>query len=269
MPRTKVGALEVSYDIDGAGDPVLMLMGLGGERRAWDLVRADFARRHRLVLVDNRDAGESDEASGPYGLGEMAGDALAVVDHLGIERFHVVGASMGGAIAQHLALQAPTRVASLVLASTWGRTDPFLAAVFRGWRVMVERLAPEAFLAAQSPWAFTARYFQEPPAELAKWQAEQAGRAPLKSVAAYQRQVDACLAHDILGMFMLLRTPALVVVGEEDILTPPRYARALAASLPRGEVVLVPGSGHACFLETPKAFGERVLRFLGKQRLES
>jgi pimeloyl-ACP methyl ester carboxylesterase len=269
MARAKVGALEISYDVDGAGDPVLMVMGLGGTHHGWDLVRTDFARRHRLVLVDNRDAGESDEASGSYGLGEMAGDALAVMDHLGLERFHVVGASMGGAIAQHLALQAPTRVSSLVLASTWGRTDPFLAAVLNGWRVMVERLAPEAFLAAQSPWAFTARYFQEPAPELAKWQAEQIGRAPLKSVAAYQRQIDACLAHDLLGMLMLLRTPALVVVGEDDILTPPRYGRTLAASLPRGEVVLVPGSGHACFLETPKAFADRVLRFLGKQRLES
>ena len=268
MPRAKVGALEISYDVDGAGDPVLMLMGLGGTHHGWDLVRSDCARRHRLVLVDNRDAGESHEASAAYGLGEMAGDALAVMDHLGIERFHVVGASMGGAIAQHLALQAPSRVASLVLASTWGRTDPFLAAVLRGWRAMVERLAPETFLAAQSPWAFTARYFQEPPAELVAWQAEQAKHAPLKSVAAYQRQVDACLRHDVMGMFVLLRTPALVVVGEDDILTPPRYARALAAALPRGEVMLVPGAGHACFLETPKAFGDRVLRFLGKQRLD-
>src|SRR5262245_37164028 len=122
MPRTTVGALEIAYDVDGAGDPLLMLMGLGGTRHGWDLVRADFARRHRLVLVDNRDAGESGEASAPYGLGEMATDALGVMDALGIERFHVMGASMGGAIAQHLALQAPTRVASLVLASTWART---------------------------------------------------------------------------------------------------------------------------------------------------
>ena len=151
MPRAKVGALEIAYDVDGAGDPVLMLMGLGGTHHGWDLVRTDLVRRHRLVLVDNRDAGDSDEASASYGLGEMASDALAVMDRLGIERFHVVGASMGGAIAQHLTLQAPTRVASLVLASTWGRTDAFLAAVFRGWRATVERLAPEAFLSAQSP----------------------------------------------------------------------------------------------------------------------
>ena len=85
-------------------------------------------------------------------------------------------------------------------------------------------------------------------------------------MAAYQRQVDACLAHDVLGVPPMLRTPTLVLVGEDDILTPPRYARALAASLAGAEVMLVPASGHACFLETPKAVADRVLAFLGRQR---
>src|SRR2546427_11454400 len=113
MPRVRAGELELFYDTDGAGEPVLMLMGLGGEHHAWDLVRPDLARRHRLVLVDNRDAGKSDEARSPYALDAMASDALAVMDAIGVERFHVVGASMGGAIAQRLTLQAPTRVATL------------------------------------------------------------------------------------------------------------------------------------------------------------
>src|SRR5436309_634885 len=149
MPRVRIGELELFHTADGAGEPVLLVMGLGGEHHAWDLVRRELARRYHLVLLDNRDAGASDEARGPYGTGDMAADALGVIDHLGIERFHVVGSSMGGAIAQHLALLAPTRV----------------------------------------------------------------------------------------------------------------------ATLPRGEVVLVPASGHACFLETPKPLAERVLRFLARHPL--
>src|SRR2546425_9182600 len=143
MPRVRIGELELFPTIVGAGEPVLLVMGLGGEHRAWGLVRRELARRYRLVLVDNRDAGASDEANRPYGTGDMAADALGVIDHLGIERFHVVGASMGGAIAQHLALLAPTRVATLVLIGTWGRTDAFLRTVLTGWRLMVERLSPE------------------------------------------------------------------------------------------------------------------------------
>jgi pimeloyl-ACP methyl ester carboxylesterase len=269
MPRVRVGDFELFHDLDGAGEPVLLLMGLGGEHHAWDLVRPELARQYRLVLLDNRDAGASDEACGPYGPGDMAADALAVMDHLGLERFHVVGASMGGAIAQHLALLAPARVASLVLASTWARTDAFLAAVLRSWRLLVARLAPEEFLAAQAPWAFTHRALTAPPPEMVALQEAFRARGVLRSVAAYQRQVDACLAHDVLGLLPLLGTPALVLVGEDDILTPPRYGRAVAAALGRAEVAMLPAAGHACFLETPKPFVTRVLRFLGQHRLSA
>lgn len=268
MPRLRVGELELAVETDGTGEPLLMLMGLGGDRHGWDLIRGELARRHRLVLLDNRDAGESEEAHGPYGLGDMAADALGVLDQLGIERFHVLGASMGGAIAQHLALQAPTRVATLVLACTWGRTDGFLASILASWRLQVERLAPEEFLAAQMPWAFTYRIFPTPPPELVAFQeARRARGALLRSVAAYQRQVDACLAHDTLGLLPLLRTPTLLLVGEDDIFTPPRYARAVAASLAGSEVLMLPATGHGCFLETPKVFADRVLRFLARHRL--
>jgi len=267
MPRVRIGDLELFHEVDGAGEPVLLVMGLGGEHHAWDLVRRDLARRHRLVLVDNRDAGASDEARAAYGPGDMASDALGVMDHLGVERFHVVGASMGGAIAQHLALQAPTRVATLTLVGTWARTDPFLATLLAGWRLLVERLSPEQFLAGLSPWVFTHRFLEAPSPEVVAFQAAARERGLLKSVAAYQRQVDACLGHDTLGLLPLLRTPSLVLVGEDDILTPPRYARALAAALPRGEVALVPATGHACFLETPKPLAERVLRFLAHHPL--
>lgn len=265
MPRVRSGDLELFYETEGTGEPVLLLMGLGGEHGAWRLQRPELARRFRLVLLDNRDAGESGQAGGPYALGDMAADALAVMDHLAIERFHVVGASMGGAIAQHLALQAPTRVATLVLASTWGRTDAFLRAVFTTWRLLAERLAPEDLLAAQAPWAFSYRFLEAPAPEVMAVQAELRARGVLVSVAAYQRQVDACLGHDTLALLPILRTPTLVLTGEDDILTPPRYGRALAASLPRAEIALVPAAGHACFLETPKPFTERVLRFLARQ----
>lgn len=267
MPRVRVGELEVFYESEGAGDPVLLLMGLGGDHHGWALQRPALAQRHRVVLLDNRDAGASDEARVPYGIADMASDALAVMDHLGIERFHVVGASMGGAIAQRLALQAPPRVASLVLVSTWGRTDPFLRAILSGWRLLVERLPAAEFLAVQAPWAFTPRFFQEPPPEVMALQAALAERGPIKSVAAYQRQVDACLGHDTLDLLPLLTTPALVLVGEADILTPARYARAIGASLLGAEVMVVAATGHACFLETAKPVTDRIVRFLAKRRL--
>src|SRR5215470_11934214 len=180
MPRARVGELELFHDGDGAGEPLLLLTGLGGDHHAFDLVRRDLARRHRLVFLDHRDAGQSDEARAPYGLADLATDALGVMDAL--------GASMGGAVAQHLALQAPTHVATLVLVSTWGRTDAFLRSVFSSWRAMVERLPAEEFLAALAPWAFTYRFLEAPAPEVVAVQAALRERGVLRSVAAYQRQ---------------------------------------------------------------------------------
>ena len=127
---------------------------------------------------------------------------------------------------------------------------------------MAERLAPEEFLSAVAPWAFTYRFLEAPSPEVVTLQAAFRERGVLKSVGAYQRQVDACLVHDTLDLLPLLRTPTLVLVGEDDILTPPRCGRTIAAALARAEVALVPASGHACFLETPKPVAERLLRFL-------
>jgi pimeloyl-ACP methyl ester carboxylesterase len=168
-----------------------------------------------------------------------------------------------------MALQAPSRVASMTLVSTWARTDAFLRAVFAGWRLLAERLAPAELLAVLAPWAFTHRFLESPSPEVVALQESFRERAAQKSVAAYQRQVDACLGHDTLGLLPVLRTPSLVLVGEEDILTPPRFGRALAAALPRAEAVIVPASGHACFLETPKPFVERVTRFLARHPIAS
>lgn len=266
MPHASIGGLRLFYDTDGEGEPLLLLPGLGDDHHLFDLHREALGRHHRLILVDNRDAGASDEAGTPYGTAEMAQDALAIVDRSGVGRFHVLGVSMGGAIAQQVALHAPDRVASLVLVSTWGRTDAFLRAVFEGWRLMISRLTPEEFLAAQAPWIVSPRFVAAPTPELVAFEAGMRERGWPRSVAAFERQVLACIAHDALAVLAILQTPTLVLTGEEDILTPPRYGRALAAMLGRAELSLLTGVGHTCLLESPKPFAERVLRFLARHQ---
>ena len=264
MPHASVAGLRVSYETDGKGEPLLLIPGLGDDHHVFGPLREAARGQHRLILVDNRDAGASDEASAPYGTAEMAQDALAILEQLGVGRFHVLGVSMGGAIAQQVALQAPDRVASLVLVSTWGRTDPFLHAVFEGWRLMISRLTPGQFLATQAPWLLSPRFLASPTPELVALEKGMRERGWPRSVPAFERQVGACIAHDVLGVLAILQTPTLVLTGEDDILTPPRYGRALAAMLGRAELGLLTGVGHACLLESPKPFAERVLRFLAR-----
>jgi pimeloyl-ACP methyl ester carboxylesterase len=261
MERLARGDVEIAYEVEGQGEPLVLVMGLGGDHHAWDLLRPLLRRRHRLVLVDNRDAGESSEARGSYALADMAADALAVVDRLGIDRFHLLGASMGGAIAQHVALAAPQRVASMMLLGTWARTDAFLRAILDAWRALVGAVPAELFVLQQLPWLYGPRTLQEPPAEVTAWQEAARARGLIKSAGAMQRQIDACLAHDLADVLIMLRTPTLVMVGEDDILVPPRHSRHVVSCLFTAEYQALAAAGHAAFLETPKPLAERVLRF--------
>lgn len=122
MPKAKVGEVQIYYEEYGEGAPLIMILGLGQHTATWEFQISEFSKHFRLILLDNRDSGRSSSCSETYTTETMAGDILGLMDHLGIERTHLLGTSMGGMIAQQVALMAPERVISLVLASTtsWG-----------------------------------------------------------------------------------------------------------------------------------------------------
>ena len=120
MPFADVNAVRLYYEEQGAGEPLICVMGLATSSSAWVLQVPAFAARHRTVTFDNRDVGQSSRMDAPYGIGDMAADVLALADHLEIDEFHLLGVSMGGAIAQHVAVRAPERVRTLTLCVTLG-----------------------------------------------------------------------------------------------------------------------------------------------------
>lgn len=122
MPKAKIGEVHIYYEEYGEGPPLIMILGLGQDTATWGFQIEEFSKYFRLILLDNRDSGRSSSCSETYTTETMAGDILGLMDHLEIERAHLLGTSMGGMIAQQVALMAPDRVVSLVLASTtsWG-----------------------------------------------------------------------------------------------------------------------------------------------------
>src|SRR3954467_201965 len=119
VPTAEVNGQSLYYEVHGEGEPLLCVMGLAANTLAWTLQIQPFGARHRAVFFDNRDVGQSSMADGPYAIEDMAKDALALADQLGLESFHRAGVSMGGAIAQHMALAAPERIRTLTLAVTF------------------------------------------------------------------------------------------------------------------------------------------------------
>src|SRR5919204_2765547 len=134
MPKVLVNGINLHYIEAGRGDPLLLIMGFGGDHLAWAFQTPVFAQSHRVIAFDNRGVGQSDVPDVPYTTRMMADDAAGLLDALGIERAHVIGVSIGGMIAQELALNHPRRVRSLQLHCTYARPDRYIEALMDVWR---------------------------------------------------------------------------------------------------------------------------------------
>src|SRR5260370_13298422 len=143
MPKVRVGDIEMFYVEAGAGDPVVLIMGFGGDHTAWAFQLRPFAERYRVIARDNRGAGQPDQPDTPCTIALMADDTVGLLDRLGVERAHIVGVSMGGMIAQELALRAPRRVRSLQPHATLPRQDPYIRALLDGSRPPRARHSPQ------------------------------------------------------------------------------------------------------------------------------
>jgi pimeloyl-ACP methyl ester carboxylesterase len=118
MPFARIGDVEIYYEIHGKGHPLTMILGLGQDIATWGLQIPELSEEFKVVIFDNRDSGRSSRFNGNYNTIDMAMDTLGLMDYLGMDRFHLLGTSMGGMVAQHVALMAPDRVTGLILVST-------------------------------------------------------------------------------------------------------------------------------------------------------
>lgn len=235
----------------GRGPDVLLLAGLGDPHDVWQPQLDELGDRYRLTAPDNRGVGRTPMPADGVSIRAMADDAAAALRALGVERAHVAGFSMGGLIAQELALAHPESVSSLVLLSTYGRNDARMRETLRSW-IWLARVAddPAAFLRAFSAWLFSRRGHADGFVE--RWV-----RAALEDPHAMTTEdfcaaALACLEHDALDRLGAIAVPTLVVAGEEDLVTPPHIARELADRIPGARLALLPGYAHQSFMEVPE-----------------
>jgi pimeloyl-ACP methyl ester carboxylesterase len=230
--------------VHGEGEPVLMIMGLGGSSKAWYRLLPHVAERHQAIVFDNRGTGQSDRVSGLLRMEDLVRDALAVLDAAGHRRAHVLGASMGGMIAQHVALDHRERVRSLILCCT----APVGRSGIPPWRLLASAALRPIFGAGGThaivaPALYAKRTREEQPDRVAAdLEVRQADATPPLTLYA---QLAAIAGHDTRHRLSELRgLPTTVVHGEEDSLVPPDRGRALADAIPGARLVLLPGAAH-------------------------
>jgi pimeloyl-ACP methyl ester carboxylesterase len=263
MPLASVNGLDLYYEETGSGPPLFLITGLSGNTLGWAMLQPALAERFRVIAFDNRGAGRSSAPPGPYTTRQMANDAAALLDHLGIDRADVIGHSMGGMIAQELALAHPARVERMILYGTFARPRPaILDPWLNAWVHACQRGAdPREVALSLMPWFFTpALMAQQNRVEtaLAEWLADPYP-APAHGIAA---QADACRSHDTLDRLPQIAAPTLVLVGAEDIVTPVSCAQELVAGIPGARLHVLDRGGHIADAEYPEAVTEALLAFL-------
>jgi pimeloyl-ACP methyl ester carboxylesterase len=249
------------------GDPVLMINGLGAARGGWSLQVAALSTRFRVYTYDNRDVGESGPGDAPrsYGIARFALDAAGLVEALGIGPVHVIGASLGGAIAQELALARPDLARSVQIVCSWPRTDPWFAELIAQWKFMFAAMGPLAWARNSWMWVFTHRWYRDE-ANLTNLLRDAAAYPYPQSSEMFARQSDAMLGCDTLDRLGTIAMPAHVIAGEEDILTPPRFSRQIAAAIPGSTLTILRDVGHGMFWETPDTFNAALIDFIEANR---
>jgi len=254
--------VRIHYDVFGRREApaLLMIQGLGTDSRGWALQRLAFGRRYRCIAIDNRGTGRTDRPEGPYSLEQMALDAIAVLDAEGVERAHVMGASMGGVIAQIIGVLHPDRIRSLVLACTACRHHEWRRELLAEWAAAVEVGGMAALGDEALQWLVGPRLRRR----FGVWLNLLARILLQMPPEPFISQVRAILdAPDELRFELVhMQAPVLVVTGSQDSLTPVGDAEELAELIPHARLEVIGGAAHGLMVEAPIAFNEAVLRFL-------
>ena len=253
--------MKIAWDRRGNGAPLLLIHGLGYARWGWEPVLPELAEQFDVILFDNRGIGESDAPPGPYTVAEMAADAVQVLDEAGVARAHVVGTSLGGMIAQELALAYPERVDRLVLACTTpgGQKAHPMPQVTVALMAEAATLEPAVALRRFVENALAPATVAAHPELVEQIMAHRLATA--QQPAAWAAQASAGATFDAYDRLGALAAPTLVQHGDEDVVVDPRNADLLVELLPDARLERVPG-GHLFFWEAPEQFVASVAAFL-------
>jgi len=263
VPYVQANNIEVYYEVQGEGEPLVLIPYLAADQACYAFQVADYAKRFRCYTVDLRGAGLSGKPDGTYTTELFADDVAAFMRASGITSAHVSGLSLGAATGMWLAAKHPDLVKSLSLHSSWPATDPYLRVVVQGWQTMAKALDSTTDMVIQGifPWCLTPELYAAKP-EYIDSLADFVRSRPMPPVDAFLRQSDAVLAHDAARVLSLVTAPTQITFGQFDAATSVRFAGPLTEAIKGSELVVFEGCAHAPIYENVAEFNARTMDFL-------
>ena len=267
MPVAKTENLNVYYEIIGHGPPLVMIRGVGSNVDHWYEQVPVLSRKYQLLVFDNRGIARSSDPGGSFSTKDMAADTVALMEAVGIKKAHVLGYSMGGMIAQELALAYPDKINGLILVATDCGISLRIEARPEYDRLFTEmiRLGTNEAKTAATACLFAKQTFESRPDIIQRY-AEVSLRFPAPQET-LKRQWEAISRHDACGRLQNITAPTLVITGSEDVLIPPENSRVMAERIPDAQLCSIDGGGHLFVVEQPQQFNEAVIGFLNSLSL--
>jgi 3-oxoadipate enol-lactonase len=263
MPTVLANGIDVNYEVQGEGEPVVLIPYLAADQACYAFQVAEYAKHFTCYSVDLRGAGLSGKPEGTYTTELFADDVAAFMQAAGIGQAHIFGLSLGAATGMWLAAKHPDLVKSLSLHSAWDRTDAFLRAVVEDWQIMAQGLGSVAEMVIRGifPWCFTPEMYAARP-EYVDSLADFVRSRPMPPVDAFLRQSAAVLAHDAQPVLDSVQAPTLITFGRHDMVTSTRFAGPLSEAIAGSEVLVFEDCAHAPIYENVEEFNQRTLAFL-------
>ncbi len=267
MPQVEVDRLTINYDVQGDGEPLLLIPYLSADHACFAFQLPAYTEHFSCIAIDLPGSGESDKPAGPYSSEGYADQVAAFLDAIAVERAHVAGVSLGAAVGMHLAARHPGRVRSLSLHSCWATSDAYLKIVVEQWRALASSLPTVADMVVQAifPWCFTPEMYVERPEFVDTLDDFVHGR-PAQPVDAFLAQSDAVIAHDASAVLGEIDTPTLITFGARDVVCSTRFAEPLTSGIAGSELVVFEHLSHAGLHEDPETFNRATLDFLLRQQ---
>jgi 3-oxoadipate enol-lactonase len=261
MAIAEANRQRIYYEIHGDGEPLLCVAGLSCDTLVWIPQLQAFSAEHRTVIFDNRDVGQSSMAEAGYDIADMARDALALADELELDSFHLLGVSMGGAIAQEIALQAPGRIRTLTLAVSFATGGAYARRLAEVWGARVMQVGREQHVDELMLLNHSEQFYENP--DMVEFIRTAVLQNPHpQPPEAFARQLEACSHHHTLDRVGTLTMPTHVIGGEHDILVPVWKSREIAAAIPGAKLDVFAGAPHGLSLERAEEFNAAVLDFI-------